>query len=100
MEGFNRRFNELIKNLPQDIKPPEKAILIFYIQAFEGEMRYPLRDKEPTNVREVLAPQQLPLILQKIKESSHVNFCKYLTFYFLSYYCAWLDMMISLLPLD
>ena len=52
VEGFNRRFNELVKSLPQDIKPPEKAILIFYIQAFEGEMRYQLRDKEPTNVRE------------------------------------------------
>ena len=52
MEGFNRRFNELVKSLPQDIKPPEKAILIFYVQAFEGEMRYQLRDKEATNVRE------------------------------------------------
>ena len=52
VEGFNRRFNELVKSLLQDIKPPEKAILIFYFQAFEGEMRYRLRDKEPTNVRE------------------------------------------------
>ena len=52
VEGFNRRFNELVKSLPQDVKPPEKAILIFYIQAFEGEMRYQLKDKEPTNVRE------------------------------------------------
>ena len=52
MEGFNRRFNKLVKSLPQDIKPPENSILIFYVQAFEGEMRYQLRDKEPTNVRE------------------------------------------------
>ena len=52
MEEFNKRFNDLVKILPADIKPPEKAILIFYIQAFEGEMRYQLRDKEPTNVRE------------------------------------------------
>ena len=52
MEGFNRKFNELVKSLPQDIRPPEKAILIFYVQAFEREMRYQLRDNEPTNGRE------------------------------------------------
>ena len=52
MEGFNRRFNELIKSLPQDINPPENAILIFYVQAFEGEMRYQLKDKDSTSNRE------------------------------------------------
>ena len=41
-----------------------------------------------------------PLDFTKNQGGPHVNFCKYLTFYFLSYYCAWLDMIISLLPLD
>jgi hypothetical protein len=33
--------------LHRDIKPSDAAILIYYIEAFEGEMRYALRDKYP-----------------------------------------------------
>jgi hypothetical protein len=51
MEEFNKRFNELISSMHQDIKPPESAILIYYIEAFGGEMRYQLRDKEPTDLK-------------------------------------------------
>jgi hypothetical protein len=44
---FNSKFNSLVKSLHQDVKPPDAAILIYYIEAFEGEMRYALRDKDP-----------------------------------------------------
>jgi len=44
---FNEKFSNLVKNLHQDVKPPVAAILIYYIEAFEGEMRYALRDKDP-----------------------------------------------------
>ena len=44
---FNDKFNNLVKSLHQDVKPPAAAILIYYIEAFEGEMRYALRDKDP-----------------------------------------------------
>jgi hypothetical protein len=44
---FNSKFNSLLKSLHQDVKPPNAAILIYYIEAFEGEMRYALRDKDP-----------------------------------------------------
>ena len=37
-------FQDFIKIL---ILPPDASILIYYIEAFEGEMRYQLRDKEP-----------------------------------------------------
>jgi hypothetical protein len=43
---FNENFSNLVKNLHQDVKPPTAAILIYYIEAFEGEMRYALRDKD------------------------------------------------------
>ena len=42
---------ELTSSMHQDIKPPESAILIYYIEAFGGEMRYQLRDKEPTDLK-------------------------------------------------
>jgi hypothetical protein len=44
---FNTKFNSLVKSLHRDIKPSNVAILIYYIEAFEGEMRYALRDKDP-----------------------------------------------------
>jgi hypothetical protein len=44
---FNTKFNSLVKGLHNDIKPLDTAILIYYIEAFEGEMRYALRDKDP-----------------------------------------------------
>jgi hypothetical protein len=47
---FNTRFNNLVKSLHRDIKPSDAAILIYYIEAFEGEMRYALRDKDPQNL--------------------------------------------------
>jgi hypothetical protein len=47
---FNDKFNYVVKNLHKDVKPPDAAILIYYIEAFEGEMRYALRDKEPQDL--------------------------------------------------
>jgi hypothetical protein len=44
---FNTKFNSLVKSLHKDIKPSNTTILIYYIEAFEGEMRYALRDKDP-----------------------------------------------------
>jgi hypothetical protein len=44
---FNTKFNSVVKSLHNDVKPSDLAILIYYIEAFEGEMRYALRDKDP-----------------------------------------------------
>jgi hypothetical protein len=51
MEEFNKKFNDLITSLYKDIKPPDTSIFIYYIEAFNGEMRYQLRDKEPANLK-------------------------------------------------
>jgi hypothetical protein len=47
VEEFNTKFNSLVKSLHDDIKPSDVAVLIYYMEAFEGEMRYALRDKDP-----------------------------------------------------
>ena len=52
MEEFNKRFNDLVESLPQTIKPPDASILIHYMEAFEGEIRYQLRDKETTTLKD------------------------------------------------
>jgi hypothetical protein len=52
MEEFNKIYNDLVKSLPQTIKPHDASILIHYMESFEGEIRYQLRDKEPTTPRD------------------------------------------------
>jgi len=42
----------LVKSLPQTIKLPNASILIHYMEAFEGEIRYQLMDKDPTTLRD------------------------------------------------
>ena len=55
MDEFNKKFNELVSILHTDMKPMDNSILIYYIEAFGGEMGYQLRDKEHANlsIREV-----------------------------------------------
>jgi len=42
-EEFKKRFNDIIKELPQDYKPPDKSLRDFYIDAFSPEPSYELR---------------------------------------------------------
>jgi ribonuclease HI len=51
VEEFNTKFNSLVKSLHANILPSDAAILIYYMEAFEGEMRYALRDKDPQNLK-------------------------------------------------
>ena len=51
MEEFNKTFRDLIASMDDEFKPPDKSILVYYIEALSGEMRYQLRDKEPTNLK-------------------------------------------------
>jgi hypothetical protein len=52
MDEFNKKFNDLVKSLPTTIKPPDASILIHYMEAFEGEIRYQLRDKDPQTLKD------------------------------------------------
>jgi hypothetical protein len=51
VEEFNTKFKNLVKGLHDDIKPSDVAVLIYYMEAFEGEMRYALRDKDPQTLK-------------------------------------------------
>ena len=51
MEEFNKTFRDLIAWMDDKFKPPNKSILVYYIEALSGEMRYQLRDKEPTDIK-------------------------------------------------
>ena len=49
MEEFNKKIRDLIASMDDEFKPPDKFILVYYIEALSGEMRYQLRDKEPAD---------------------------------------------------
>jgi hypothetical protein len=51
MEEFNKKFNDLVSILHTDINPPHDSILSYYIEVFNGEMRYQLKVKETTNLK-------------------------------------------------
>ena len=50
MDEFNTKFRRIVSDLHKDIKPNDAAILIYYIEAFTGDLRYQLRDKEPADL--------------------------------------------------
>jgi hypothetical protein len=52
MDEFNKKFSDLVKSLPTTIKPPNASISIQYMEAFEGEIRYQLRDKDPQTLKD------------------------------------------------
>ena len=37
--------------MDNEFKPPDKSILVYYTEELSGEMRYQLRDKEPTDLK-------------------------------------------------
>jgi hypothetical protein len=67
MDEFNQKFNELVSSMHTDIKPPNDAILIYYVEAFGGEMRYHLRDKEPLNLK---SAQEIAVKIDKNMQAS------------------------------
>ena len=51
MDEFNTMFRRVVVDLPNEINPKDASILISYIEAFTGDLRYQLRDKEPTDLK-------------------------------------------------
>ena len=51
MDEFNTKFRCVVVDLPKDIKLKDASILIPYIEAFTGDLRYQLRDKELTELK-------------------------------------------------
>ena len=51
MEEFNKKFRDLVSNLHKYIEPNDVVILIYYIEAFIGDLMYQLWDKEPASLK-------------------------------------------------
>ena len=48
---FNVRFDKLVSNAPQDLRPTDQAILILYLNAFEGWFGLNLKEKNLNDLK-------------------------------------------------
>ena len=48
---FNIRFDKTVGNIPEEIKPKDQAIIIHYLNAFEGWLGYHLKDKNLNDLK-------------------------------------------------
>jgi hypothetical protein len=62
MEEFNKRFSQIVQKLNQNIKPLEQTILIYYLDSFDGEMDFHLRQQDPQNLA---TTQQVAIKVEK-----------------------------------
>ena len=67
MDEFNTKFRCVVVDLPNEIKPKDASILIYYIEAFTSDLRYQLRDKELANLKNA---QELVEKIEKNMQSS------------------------------
>ena len=54
MEEFNKKFKDLVASIHSDFKLPDKSILVYYMEALNGEMRYHLKDKELDTLKKAM----------------------------------------------
>ena len=48
---FNIRFDKTVGNIPKEIKPKDQAIVIHYLNAFDGWLGYNLKDKNLNDLK-------------------------------------------------
>jgi hypothetical protein len=52
VRDFNTRFEQLFQRLPSSHHPGKDYLLFLYIQAFQAQFQYLLKDKGPTTIQE------------------------------------------------
>jgi hypothetical protein len=50
VKEFDARFDNLYSQIPKDLCPPEATILLLYLNAFEGQFGFILKEKMPENL--------------------------------------------------
>jgi hypothetical protein len=70
VKEFDARFDNLHSQIPKDLCPPEAIILLLYLNAFEGQFGFILKEKMPENLakaKEYSAQIEEHLISSKIE---------------------------------
>jgi hypothetical protein len=53
IQHFSSRFNQVYHSMPDDIKPPPSLALLHYLDAFDLEMEFHLRERNSTTLEEM-----------------------------------------------
>jgi len=53
IQEFTSRFNTVYNSIPYDMKPPPGFYLLHYPVAFDPDMAYQLRERDPTTLEEM-----------------------------------------------
>ena len=48
---FNMRFDKTVGNITDEIRPKDQAIVIHYLNAFDGWLGFNLKDKNPNDLK-------------------------------------------------
>ena len=75
MDEFNKKFTDLTNAIHTDYKPTAQSILVYYIEALNGEMQYQLKDKDPTTL--LIAQEMAVKIDRNMQSSSKSNIPSY-----------------------
>ena len=51
LSDFNLRFDKTVASVPDTIRPKDQALLIHYLNTFDGWLGYHLKEKNPTNLK-------------------------------------------------
>ena len=77
MEEFNKKFKDLVASIHSGFKPLNKSILVYYMEALSGEMRYHLKDKEPDTLKKAQELAiKIDLNMQSSRKSNILGFMR------------------------
>jgi hypothetical protein len=55
IDEFNLRFNKIIQDIPHDHQPTPTTILLYYLNAFQGQMSFFLNQAKPIDLMDAKA---------------------------------------------
>jgi hypothetical protein len=55
MDGFNSRFDKSVHDIPHNLQPTLATILLYYLNAYQGQFNVFLNQSKPINLREAQA---------------------------------------------
>lgn len=55
MDKFNLRFDKLVYDIPHDHQPTPTIVLLYYLNAFQGQFSFFLNQSKPTDLKDAKA---------------------------------------------
>ena len=76
IDEFNTKFRHVVANLPREIKPRDASMLLSYIEAFSSDLRYHLRDKDPSDLKIAELVEKIEKNMQSLGKSNILGYTR------------------------